>query len=318
MAECKVSVCIPTYNYAAFLPEAIESILAQRYTDFELVIIDDNSTDDTRAIVQSYLERDPRIRFSVNPGNVGMVQNWNLCLDQARGKYIKFLFADDLLASPETLGRMTALLDANSSVSMVCSARHFIDENSQVLQLESHFETGVLAGADVISRCILRKRNLIGEPSVVMFRKAYACRGFLVSYRQIVDLEMWFHLLEKGSFAYLNEPLCSFRLHGRQQTNVNKERLTNLNEDINILRDYLNKEYVTVSWFMKRYLFYDNVYEIWRMYKKGKKLSRAAAIEMINAHLGYQKFLFWFPFYKIYKPFLKLYRRLSAYRFSPH
>ena len=311
MAACKVSVCIPTYNYAAFLPEAIESVLGQRFADFELIIIDDNSTDDTRAVVQSYAEKDPRIRFSVNRANLGMVENWNLCLDQARGEYIKFLFADDVLASPDALGRMAALLEANSSVSLVCSARNLIDEKSQVLRVESNFKTGIWAGTDVINRCLSRKRNLVGEPSVVMFRKAQACRGFLVSYRQIVDFEMWFHLLEQGSFAYLDEPLCSFRVHGRQQTTANRESVSNVQEDINFIDEYLGKDYVTVSSFLRKYLVYDNAYGVWRLYKKGK-LSRGAALELINAQLGYRTFRFWLPFYKLFKPCFKLYRSLTA------
>lgn len=318
MAECKVSVCIPTYNYAAFLPEAIESILTQRFTDFELIIIDDNSTDDTRAVIQRYLEQDSRIRFSVNSVNLGMVENWNLCLAEARGEYIKFIFGDDLLDSPDTLGRMTALLDAHSSVSLVCSARHLIDENSRQLRVESHFETGIMPGTDIINQVLTMKCNVIGEPSVTMFRKAQASRGFAVKYRQIVDLEMWFHLLEQGSFAFINEPLCSFRIHDRQQTEVNKKGLSNLREDISIMHDYLVKDYIKLSRFQKRYLLYDNAYGIWRLYKKRKQLTRAEACELIDANFGYQKFLFWFPFYKIYKPFLKLYRRLSAYCFSPH
>src|SRR6185369_11714393 len=121
MTHCKVSVCIPTYNYAAYLAETIESILAQNFADFELLIIDDNSTDDTRAVVEPYAQQDPRIRFSVNPKNLGMVQNWNHCLAQARGEYIKYVFGDDLLASPDTLGRMVGLLDDDGAVSLVCS-----------------------------------------------------------------------------------------------------------------------------------------------------------------------------------------------------
>ncbi|MBK5275008.1 MAG: glycosyltransferase family 2 protein [Desulfuromonadales bacterium] len=311
MVNCKVSVCIPTYNYAAFLAETIESILSQHFADFELLIIDDNSTDDTRSIVERYTRKDPRIRFSVNPWNLGMVENWNLCLAQARGEYIKFVFGDDLLASPDTLGRMAALLDADSSVSLVCSARNFIDERSHVLKVESHFEkAGIMAGTDVINSCLTKKKNLIGEPSVVMFRKIQAARGFRVNYRQIVDLEMWFHLLELGSFAYIDEPLCSFRIHDRQQTAKNKENMSDLNDFFYMMDDYLDKEYIALSGFMKMYVRYDNLYGIWKLYKR-KKLSREAALELINTHGSFVSFRFWYPFYKLFKPCLKLYRKFS-------
>lgn len=308
MSDCKVSVCIPTYNYAAFLPEAIESVLAQRCTDFELLIIDDNSSDDTRSVVERYVRQDSRIRFSVNPVNVGMVQNWNLCLAQARGEYIKFIFGDDLLASPDALGRMAAVLDADSSVSLVCSARNIVDENSRLQQVKSHFKTGTVPGVEVINQCLAWKRNLVGEPSVVMFRKEHAARGFSASYRQIVDLEMWFYLLEQGSFAYIDEPLCSFRVHSRQETNKTKENDVRLQDDLNLVQEYLDKEYVTVSGFLKRYIRCDNAYAVWKLYRN-KKLTKDQARRLIGTHHGYASFRFLLPFYKLFKPCFKLYRR---------
>jgi glycosyltransferase involved in cell wall biosynthesis len=312
MDSCKVSVCIPTYNYAAFLPEAIESILGQRFTDFELIIIDDNSTDDTRSIGQHYARRDPRVRFSVNPENLGMVQNWNLCLEQARGEYVKFVFGDDLLASPDALGLMVQQLEGAPSVSLVCSARAIIDERSKLMRIESYIKkTGVLPGADVINSCLLRKKNLVGEPSVVMFRRSQAARGFLVNYRQIVDLEMWFHLLEQGDLACLEEPLCSFRVHGRQQTQVNEENVSDLFDFCYLAQDYLDKEYVTLSGFMKGFVRYDGFFRIWKLHKRGK-LSREAAQQLIDTHYGLARFRRWLPWYKVFKPCLKLYLKITV------
>jgi glycosyltransferase involved in cell wall biosynthesis len=310
MPGCKVSVCIPTYNYAAFLPETIESILAQNFGDFELLIIDDNSTDDTRSVVESYAQRDPRIRFSVNAGNVGMVQNWNLCLARARGEYIKFVFGDDLLPSADALGKMAALLDRDPSLSLVCSARTIVDEQSRVLRVESHIKkTGVLPGVDVINSCLLQKKNLIGEPSIVMFRRAQAERGFLANYRQIVDLEMWFHLLEQGSLAYLDEPLCAFRIHERQQTMQNEASVADLYDFCYLAGDYLDKEYVSLPGIMKSYVRYDGFFGIWKLQLRGK-ITREAAHELIETHYGFAKFRRWLPLYKAFKPCLKLYRKL--------
>ena len=310
MLNCKISVCIPTYNYAGYLAETIESVLQQHFADFELIIIDDNSTDDTRAVVERYAEKDPRIRFSVNPKNLGMVQNWNLCLERARGEYIKFVFGDDLLSSPDTLGRMAALLDGDSSVSLACSARNFIDERSRVLKVESHFATGSHVGTEVICTCLAKKENLVGEPSVVMFRKAQATRGFRVNYRQIVDLEMWFHLLEQGSLAYIDEPLCSFRVHDEQQTAKNRENLADIYDYFYLIDDYLCKDYIVMPAFMKQFVRFDNSYAIWKQYKR-KKLTRKVALEIIGIQRSYASFRFWYPFYKMYKPCLKAYRRMT-------
>src|SRR5688572_5841450 len=91
----KVSVLIPTYNYAHYLDEAIKSVLNQTFSDFELIIVDDKSSDNTSEVVQKFLS-DPRVSFYINDENLGLVHNFNRCLEYAKGDYIKFLMADDI------------------------------------------------------------------------------------------------------------------------------------------------------------------------------------------------------------------------------
>lgn len=310
MDSCKVSICVPTYNYAKYIAETIESILAQDFSDFELLIIDDCSKDRTAHVVESYARQDPRIRFIVNKTNLGMVENWNSCLAQARGEYIKFVFGDDLLASKVAISSLVNVLDNNKAVSLACSARNLIDEFSLVTKIISNFNSGIITGTDVINRCLANQSNLIGEPSVVMFRKRQAMRGFSSTYKQIVDLEMWFHLLEQGSFAYINEPLSSFRIHDLQQTAKNRETPPDLIEAIHLLDDYIERDYVRISRFMKNYIRYDSVYEIWKLYKKSK-ISRTEAIGLINSKSNFSYFKFWYPFYKVFKPFFRQYKKFT-------
>jgi glycosyltransferase involved in cell wall biosynthesis len=314
LSRCKVSICIPTYNYGNYIAETIESVLAQNYCDFELLIIDDCSKDNTADIVASYARQDPRIRLIVNKVNLGMVENWNFCLAQATGEYIKFVFGDDLLASPNAIGRMVALMDSNGTVSLACSARNLIDESSLIIKIESYFNTGIKAGTDVINHCLANQGNLIGEPSVVMFRKCQSARGFNTKYKQIVDLEMWFHLLEQGSFAYINEPLCSFRIHSQQQTSVNAKSLVLLNDVYHLHSDYLNRDYVNLTNFMKKYLKFDSLYGIWKLYKNSR-ISREVALELINRNRSFSFFL-WYPLYKLFKPIYKQYRKATKKTYS--
>jgi len=305
---CKVSICIPTYNYGAYLPETIESILAQSFQDFELLIIDDNSDDDTRSVVESYAQKDPRIRFIVNPSNLGMVRNWNYCLELARGEYIKFVFGDDLLASPDAIGKMVEILDGHGSVSLVCSARNFIDANSSPLKVDSNFGNGIFSGHRVINYCLKRQANLVGEPSVVMFRRAQAQRGFLPNYRHIVDLEMWFHLLEQGDFAYLDEPLCSFRIHEGQMTQKNKESAAGITDFFCLLDCYLPKGYITLSPCTKNYIWYDQLCKGWKMQRQGR-LDREEVLDRIRQHYSLPGFWLRYPVHKSCKPFAKLCRK---------
>src|SRR5579872_9503 len=196
----KVSVLIPTYNYARYLPEAIESVLEQDFPDYELLIVDDCSQDESPEVIRRYAAMDNRIRCCINPSNLGMVANWNHCLSQAKGDYIKFLFGDDKLADRQALGKLVRMLDDHPSAVLAISARHIIDDNSRVIELCDHLGAGGLhPGLNVITRCLETNANLVGEPSVVLFRKQAAARGFSGQFRQIPDLEMWLHLLEKGN-----------------------------------------------------------------------------------------------------------------------
>jgi glycosyltransferase involved in cell wall biosynthesis len=219
MTAPRISVLLPTYNYARYLPEAIESVLAQDWTDFELIISDDRSTDGSAAVVARYATQDPRIRFTHQPKNLGMVPNWNWCLAQARGEYIKFLFGDDSLGSPQALRQLHALLESHPRASLAASARSILRDDSSIAGIWDEFQHGGRhPGAQVMARCLTETRNLIGEPSVTLFRRNQAGRGFDVRYRQLVDLEFWFHLLEQGDFVYTPEPLCCFRHHALQQS----------------------------------------------------------------------------------------------------
>lgn len=307
----KVSVCIPTYNYARFLPEAIESILNQSFTDFELLIIDDCSKDDTVAVVQKYVARDARVRFSVNSPNVGMVNNWNLCVQQARGEFIKFVFGDDLLTTPDALQKMLAPMLADPSVSLVACARNLIDSDSKVIRTRSSFgRTTIVSGNVVIRRCMLEQKNLIGEPTVVLFRKAHAARGFNKNYRQIVDLEMWYHLMEQGRLAYLNEPLCAFRCHPDQQTEHNSRSNATLDDTALLLEEYLPKPYLHFGKIDRALITFDFCYQVWKTFRKNK-LAKDQAVAKINHYCGYARFRLLLPLYKIIRPCRKLIRHLT-------
>jgi len=304
----RVSICMPTYNYARYLPQAIESVLGQDFSDFELLVIDDCSSDDTRSVVQAYAAVDDRIVFSVNEKNLGMVENWNLCLSRARGSYVRFLFGDDILARPDALGRMVACLDGDRDISLVGSPRNLIDDDSRLLGTLTYLPVGkVLPGTEVISRCLCdqRNQNLIGEPSVVMFRKNQARRGFNPHYRQLVDLEMWFYLLEQGKYAHLAEPLSSFRVHAEQQTAKNILSLAYINDLSLLFDDYLFKSYVSCSTLHKRFLVYNQFYKIWKKARQNKIDSDLVQRKIEFRYRPWEFYLL-LPFYKVYNPFQKL------------
>jgi len=306
MSSPKISVCIPSYNCAAYLAEAIDSVLAQSCTDFELLIIDDCSSDSSAEIIAGYVEKDQRIVSLRNEANLGMVANWNRCIELAKGEYIHYLFADDTFASPECLEKMLRVIESDPAISLVVSARNIIDEDSKIKRVASHFrDKKLVPGTEVIRRCLYEGRNLVGEPSVVMFRKCQALRGFHPGYAQFVDLEMWFHILEQGKFAYLAEPLASFRDHAGQQTKVNMRRMLHIDESFLLLKDFAKKPYNKFSAFTCWYLTYSQGYRLWKLYRQGL-ITRETVEERITKTFDMGKFLSILPFYKILNPLFKL------------
>jgi len=310
-ASPKVSVLIPTYNYARYLPLAIESVLNQDFTDFELIIQDDCSKDNTAEAVERYLS-DRRLIFETNERNLGLAGNWNCCLSKARGEYIKFVFADDLLASPDCLARMVSVLDRDRSVSLVTSARNIIDSESRLVHVLSDFGRGSLTadGHRIISYCLLRLTNFIGEPSAVMFRRADSGRGFSPRYAHALDMEFWFHLLEKGRFVFIDETLTSYRVHPRQKTNENVANLIGLHDNVLLLQDYVWRPNILGWRAIKHYLIIDAVYQFWRLAKKGK-INRKRALEGIRACFSVRRFFLAYPLYRLIKPFFRLFLKIA-------
>lgn len=241
-----VSICIPAYNYGRYLPAAIESVLAQTYRDFELVIVDNASSDDTPEIVKRYASVDKRIRSVRNEVTIDMADNWNRCLEAAAGTYVKILCADDLL-EPGCIEKSVRILLDNPHVSLVSCARLSIDESAKPLGVVSYARRSLIVpGVEVIRKCFFT-RNLIGEPTAVLFRKNEAKRGFNPQYKQLTDLEMWFHLLEVGDFAFIFEGLCKFRVHQEQMSKFNMRSLAFIDDENLLYRDYIAKEYIGCS-----------------------------------------------------------------------
>jgi glycosyltransferase involved in cell wall biosynthesis len=211
----KVSVCIPTYAGAGHLAATIDSVLAQTFPDFELLIIDDRSIDSTVEIVKRY--QDPRIRLLVNESKLGAEGNWNRCREEARGDYFKLLPQDDLIA-PDCLARQAAALDMDNDarISIAFGASQVIDANGRVLMRRSNFG-GVkrsIAADDVILKCVRRGSNLIGEPGNVLLRRSLMDRigPFDARNPYLIDLDYWFRALRCGAAYYDPATLSSFRI----------------------------------------------------------------------------------------------------------
>jgi len=210
-----VSVCIPVYNGERFIAATIESVLRQTLTDFELIIVDDNSADRSLEIISAY--NDDRLRVISNDRNLGPEGNWNRCLKESKGFYLKLLPQDDVLA-PTCLAQQATILDQDGEkrIALVFCSRTIIDAKGDVLMSRGYLSRhkGAISGQRLIRRCLCFGTNLIGEPGSVLFRRdmVEVVGLFDASCPYVIDLDYWFRLLLLGDGYYLPERLASFRV----------------------------------------------------------------------------------------------------------
>ena len=132
-AEPRLTLGLPVYNGEHFLAQSLEALLAQTYSDFELIISDNASTDRTAEIARHYQSIDPRVRYVHHPNNRGSTFNHNFVMQQARGEFFKWVSDDDLYA-PDLLQRCIEALDSRPEISLAHAWTAFIDENSKITE----------------------------------------------------------------------------------------------------------------------------------------------------------------------------------------
>lgn len=213
MSSPRVSVCIPAWCGGSFLEAAVQSVLAQTWTDFELLVIDDCSPDNTKVLMAPYTS-DQRVKFIRNEKNLGPQGNWNRCLTEAQGEYIKILPHDDLI-SPDCLERQVAALDANPGIVLAFASRHIIGKaNKPLFVKRTPWGNGPISARQVLRKCIRSGTNVIGEPGAVLFRRTTSDKAglFDASIPYVLDLDYWARLLAHGDAWCDAAPLASFRI----------------------------------------------------------------------------------------------------------
>lgn len=233
-----VTVVLPTYNAAHLLDDAIGSVLQQTFTDFEFLIVDNRSTDNSDEVIKKYLG-DPRIRFVKNDTNIGLVGNWNKCIELATGEYIKFICSDDKF-HPQILEKQVAVLHAKPEVTLVGCYKEEFGGYSGIWK--APFEHQVPGNIAVLET--MKDFNYLGEPTCVLFRKADALKvGPFREYRWITDWEMWVRLLTLGDCYIVPERLCFTRNHPGQLTKGIYREYLHLLEEYEMFKNLKNGVY---------------------------------------------------------------------------
>jgi glycosyltransferase involved in cell wall biosynthesis len=223
-----VSVNIPTYNRGRYIKSAIDSVLAQSLTDWELIIVDDASTDGTDGIVRPYLI-DPRIKYLANEQNQNISRSRNRALTESRGKYIAILDSDDLWTDPDKLAKQVAFLELHPDHAAVGTNADLIDPAGRTLGRTENPESD-----KAIRRLMLRQNPIIH--SSVLYRKEAALTAGLYDpeLNAIEDYDLWLRLGREAKLANLPDRLIGYRIHPGNTSVIDRLRL--LRENINLIR----------------------------------------------------------------------------------
>jgi glycosyltransferase involved in cell wall biosynthesis len=199
-----VSVVIPTYNRAGVIGKPIRSILAQSYQDFEIIVVDDCSNDDTETVLASF--NDPRIRYLRHQSNSGAAVARNTGIENSTGDYIAFLDSDDEWL-PEKLAKQLHLFQqCGSEVGFIYTGFAAVDEFNQVKRVVSSSYRGSLSDRLLYS-------NFIGTPSTVMVKRNYLqqVQGFDPNMPSFIeDMDLWLRLSEQCQFEVIPEVLTRY------------------------------------------------------------------------------------------------------------
>lgn len=206
----KVSVCVPTFNRAVYLTHCLRSILRQTFQDFELIVVDNASTDETPDAVAQL--KDPRLRYHRNPTNIGQIPNINHAIELARGEYVSICHDDDLFA-PHMLERELEVMSDHPEVVLVHTAVWLLSATGNIRGIHRVSRRDyLLKSREAFLRYLALSHDIVFS-TVMVRRAAYRCVGPFNPEYLCADFEMWLKLTLHGDIAYLAEPLAGYRIH---------------------------------------------------------------------------------------------------------
>lgn len=294
-----VSVIVPNYNHAQYLDIRLKSILAQTYTDFEIIILDDNSIDNSKEIIKRY-EKDVHISHIIcNKTNSGspFIQ-WNRGFQYAKGDLIWIAESDDC-CEPTFLENVVAEFERNSNLSFAFSRSIKIDENGNKGNiLQPMFASDVRLNGKEFNMKFLIWGNKVWNASSVVFRKSNALtvnRQYM-DFRGAGDWLFWIEMAEKGDVAVISEPLNYYRIYSKSTTNFMRMNGMEDVEDKKIY-DFIISNY-HLSWINKVRLqkcfiykiLYENKYTTADVCKESLRLWKPSLFLKLLAYVSHLKY----------------------------
>lgn len=220
----KISIITITYNRAKFLPEAIESVLAQTFKDWELLIVDDCSMDNTKEVTEKYVAKDSRIKYFRNEVNLKISKSRNRGLDLAQGKYVAMLDSDDVWCDNEKLEKQYNFLENKAGYALMGGGVIIVDENGK--EIKRYLSP---IGNRDLKRNILVK-NPFAQSSIMYPRQvALDLGGYDINLSGIEDYDLWLRIGKKYKIANLHDYVLKYRIHGSNISLTDRARLMERN-----------------------------------------------------------------------------------------
>lgn len=211
MEEKKVSIVLPVYNGAEYLAESIESVIAQTYANWELIIVNDCSTDDSLAIASGFAAKDARIKVFSNPQNLKLPKTLNAGFEHASGVYYTWT-SDDNRYKPDALRIMVKCLEKNPDAVMVYADYTIIDSNGSSIELAKKPEPNYMFTGNVVGACFLYTAAAAKKVG------AYDPNLFLAE-----DYDYWIRLYKVGQILHIEDNLYFYRIHAKSLTETRKK-----------------------------------------------------------------------------------------------
>jgi glycosyltransferase involved in cell wall biosynthesis len=210
-----ITVLLPVYNGEKHLDEAIDSVLSQSYSEFEFLIINDGSFDNTDNIIRKYAESDPRIRYIENEKNLGLVESLNRGLGLARGKYIARMDADDI-CHPERFQKQIDFMESHPEIA-ICgtSFQSFGSSNTTHIYPRDHeaIKAGLLFGSCICHPSVFMRTDFIKEYEINYLKETFPAE----------DYKIWVKAAKNGQLHNLPDILLQYREHETQISSENKQ-----------------------------------------------------------------------------------------------
>jgi glycosyltransferase involved in cell wall biosynthesis len=215
-----VSIVTASYNMGNYLPQTVESVLAQTYQDFEMIVVDDGSQDNTPEVMEKYLDN-PKIRYIRLARNRGQTVAKNRGLAEAKGRFIGFVDSDNLW-KPFKLEHQLPLFRKSDRTGVVYSDAEYIDGDGKVLPyIKRNYHEGTIVGKLLLS-------NFINFNSALVRRECiHEVGGFDENLAMGIDWDLWLRISTRYEFAFLPEQTYSYRIWANQMSHQKKKRFLN-------------------------------------------------------------------------------------------